>query len=340
MPKRNERQLPELIVKVRDLITWGIPVIIAIIAATYAITIQANSVKPPLGPKTSIPVDTTVSDTLIQPSVPDSILILIGSGTVVRFLKSLFPELNTASNPLVFSGPSLSAFQLLIHKEHEGVPNFGCIALSATHIESDSIIDDAIWAGFQRGNKNKRVVALKIANDDLKAGLLMPESEPFRRYKNQIRDSDLYHLAMQCGSSGYDVYSTSEQSGTLTEFRKIFKRVDSTFNDIPACISFFDTSPWSIHKIMRKKKPALFLCSTIYSSEPMKLLSIYDANGNILRKPLYLYFIVRTLNSDNTYTVSGASARFLIKLKTGSPDLQSPTVPSPSRHNTMKTSSN
>lgn len=305
MPQNKRKSILEWVISLRDLLTWGIPAIIAIITATHWFTINVFP-----GPEDGPVIDDTI------PPTPDSTLILIGSGTIVRFLKSNLPELDTVKNPLVFSGPSLSAVQLLLHKEHDGPPNFGCIALSATHIRKDSLMNEAGWAGFQRGNKNKRVVALKIGEDTLTIGLLKPNSLPFFRLEDTIQDSIVYRLVMQCDTSLYSVYSTSEMSGTLTEFRNLFKQVDPSFEKIPGYISCFDASPWTIHEIMKRKKPALFLCSVIYSTDAMDLRYIRNATGNILKKTLYLYFIVRDLDFRNeNYLLTGATARFLIKLK-------------------------
>ncbi len=291
-----------------ELIGWGTPVLISIIGATFIITSILKERPCPPCPEQSRHEEPSSSK--------DTTLILIGSGTVVRFLKSNLPELDTVKNPIVFSGPSLSAIQLLLHKEHEGTPNFGCIALSATHIRKDSLTNDADWAGFQRGNKNKRVVALKIGEDTLNVGLLKPNSIPFFSLEDTIRDSVVYRMVMQCDTSRYSIYSTSELSGTLAEFRSMFKRVNPEFEKIPGYVSCFDASPWTIHEIMKRKKPALFLCSVIYSTDAMDRRYIKDAAGNILKRPLYLYFIVRDLDDRNeNYVLTGATARFLIKLK-------------------------
>ncbi len=277
------------------------------------------------------------------PSAPshDTTLTLIGSGTVYNFIRINIPDLLDAS-VMVFSGPTLTALNMLARKERSISVDFSCIGMAATMVTRNDLMDEAQWEDFKKDDNAKKMVALRIAEEPLQVGVFLQDSECFKSLTgNTVGVAALLSLVKNCDATQYRIFSTSQPSGTKMEYLKLFKREDPSFIEIPKkCISEFDLFLQTWNGVEKSNKPSLFLGSKYYSYENIKQLKIIDSGNHEAIRSLYLYFAVsQSEKSQNgIYRVSGKKGKFLTELKhrirVGKPDDDDSTFFVPDQSNT------
>jgi len=236
---------------------------------------------------------------------PTNGVVMLGSGTVMQFLKEKCPK--TANNKDVhfFDGPSITALEVLINGKEEKKSQIQMIVMSSTEIVEDSLIK----LGWE-SNKHK-LFEIKLGDDELRVVIWPPKNNIAKIYEgDQIGLNELYSL-LNNDSLKYNLYLTTEKSGTRTEFKKYLNEI-GTFN-WPSNYKSYNLSGDVFDDINNSETLSVILCSSYYQHNKFKgkgLPVVY--NDKILKRGLFLYFIgtnnnLKELKTEGLYSLTDIS---------------------------------
>ena len=252
----------------------------------------------------------------INLQAPKSSFLMIGSGTVCKYLKSNHMKLLEKYNVNLFSGPSGPAVSLLIDKDHDGMSIMNLIALSSTLI-TDKFATEERWKCFQNGDSFRKLVSVKIADDYLKVGVIMPEAPCFNLIKGDTVYDTLLYRYISGKSSEYKVYRTSPESGTWTEYEKMFKNINRDFSWESVNAEYYDANNWS--DAFNRNEPELYLCSNIYCLKNIdSKIVVRSSDKSKFVRGLYLIFEVSKQDFNDQqggYVIEGKLGELLLSLK-------------------------
>ena len=213
-------------------------------------------------------------------------LILLGSGTVIQYLKQ-YEELTKKVHFL--DGPSGAAFDILLGGKAEE-DYLQMIAMASTRFNENY---------HKNRNCNNKIVEVELPiEDNLKIIIALPknkqDSTNFKKYlyKDYIELKDILGL-ITSDSLDFELYLTTENSGTRITYQEEFCQLDSSFHWPSEKVEIYDLNSSTSNTIKNNKKPCVILTSKLYKVDSLGYETGIINNGEILFRKLYLYFIKR-----------------------------------------------
>jgi hypothetical protein len=210
-------------------------------------------------------------------------IILLGSGTVIQYLKQ-FKDATKKAHFL--DGPSGTAFDILLSARKDQ-NNLQMIAMTSTMFDEKE---------YKKRSCNNKIVEVELPiKDEFMIFISLPDNNN-NSYFDTLTNRDVIelktiHNLITTNNLDFYLYLTTENSGTRIEFQKMFYQIDASFRWPTEKIKIFDLNANTLDDIKYSPKPCVILTSSLYKTGGEGHGSIIINNGVKQFRNLYLYFI-------------------------------------------------
>jgi len=229
-------------------------------------------------------------------------LVLIGSGTVHEYIKESnildkYFKMVDSTCLISVEVASLTACKTL---KDEAEKSSNWIVMSSIRANINDFLDANEMETFK---KDKRIVEVFLEKDKL--SVITSHSDCFKKFfktNGKTNADELKELLTQSKNLGFDIYTTSEESGTLRLYRNLIGQDELK-----------ETKKFGLSTIYPEDKPYVILGSHLYKPKKFNYdnhdsYDVFDIDGNAIEKELFLYFSV---DFDNTTTNSSSSKEII-----------------------------
>ena len=232
-------------------------------------------------------------------------LVLIGSGTVYEYLKEgdffkKYYEIVDSSCLISVRVPSLTACKTL---KDETRKNNEWIVMSSVRANPVDFMDLNEIDDFK---KEKRIVEVFLEKDKLLVITTRDKIfDPYFNNKDKIKSDKLKDLLAESKNLKFDIYTTSEESGTYATYQK------KVGYDV-----LKESNKFELNSIYPENVPFVILGSCLYKPKNFDYQNhnsyyVYDSEGNPIEKKLYLYFSCSFDINNSKLMVSKEIMKFL-----------------------------
>jgi len=232
-------------------------------------------------------------------------LVLIGSGTVHEYIKeshilNKYFEIVDSTCLISVEVPSLTACKTL---KDEARNNNEWLVMSSIKAEPNDFMDKNEVDNFK---KEKRIVEVFLKKDKLI--VITTKDFPFNKFfstKGKTSTAELRNLLSKSDSLNFDIYTTSEESGTLHLYKS--KIGESILKG---------TKKFGLTTVYPEDKPYIILASNLYKPknfdyENHNTYEVFDTDNKAIEKELFLYFSVDYRSNETKLKVSKEIMKFL-----------------------------
>jgi hypothetical protein len=256
--------------------------------------------------------------------VPARMQMLIGSGTVIEFLKKNAPDLLTGIG--LITGPSTQSMKLLGLDKGDVSKNIDVFVMSSKKAELHDFIDTLEIKKFIA--RKTKIVELRLGSEYFKVTVFPSGNFNFAD-KSSVTIDELYRIL--CESSKYVIYRTNNGSGTEFHYMNFFKQKGYNINWPTDCLPLDLGSITAEDAFIQGGKPVVVFGSEYYSihNKPAPDIKIknYYVKRNMneteyQKRDLYLYFIADKKEIENSlssakevkYVITGEKEQYIINL--------------------------